>query len=153
MRILMVCLGNICRSPIAEGVLQFQADKEGLGWKVDSAGTELFHIGSKPHELSCKVAGLNNIDISQQVARQFKPEDFDSFDKIYVMARDVLENVKIIAGDRFREDKIDFFLNELYPGEDRNMLDPWYGTEKHYHMVYEMIDETCKRIIEKYKTK
>ena len=145
----MVCLGNICRSPIAEGVLQFQAQQAGLDWVVDSAGTESYHIGKPPHQLSCKVAAGNHIDIRSQKARQFVPEDFDHFDKIYVMAADVLENVKSMAGEKYRDEKVDFFLNELFPGENRDMPDPWYGTEKDFHIVYDLIDRTCKKLIEK----
>src|SRR5258706_10480941 len=92
MKILMVCLGNICRSPLAEGILQDKARKAGLDWKVDSAGTNRYHIGDPPHPLSQKVAKLNGIDISKQRARTFIPEDFEKYDKIYALAHDVLQD-------------------------------------------------------------
>ena len=87
----MVCLGNICRSPLAEGILQQKAKAAGLDWEVDSAGTNGYHIGEAPHPLSQKVARLNGIDLGHQRARKFLADDFQRWDKIYVMAEDVLE--------------------------------------------------------------
>ena len=81
----MVCLGNICRSPLAEGILQDKVDRAGLKWIVDSAGTAGYHIGEAPHHLSQKVAKLNGLDISKQKGRKFKKEDILFYDKIYVM--------------------------------------------------------------------
>ncbi|HLG41641.1 MAG TPA: hypothetical protein VI461_18315, partial [Chitinophagaceae bacterium] len=89
MKILMVCLGNICRSPLAEGILQDKAFKAGLSWSVESAGTNGYHDDEPPHRLSQKVAKLNGIDISSQRSRRFVPEDFEMYDKIYAMAADV----------------------------------------------------------------
>lgn len=151
MRILMVCLGNICRSPIAEGVLQYKINKHGLNWQVDSAGTESYHIGEAPHRYSQKVCLLHNIDISGQRARKFIREDIARYDKIYAMAADVLDEIKRIAGVKADIDKVSLFLNELHPGEDRSVPDPWYGNEDGYLPVYTMINETCEAIIEKYK--
>ena len=94
MKILMVCLGNICRSPLAEGILQQKAFSAGLTWSIESAGTNSYHIGEPPHPLSQKVAKINGIDISKQRARRFKAEDFESYDKIYALANDVLEDIK-----------------------------------------------------------
>ena len=101
MKILMVCLGNICRSPLAEGILQHKAKEAGLSWQVESAGTESYHIGEPPHHLSQKVAKLNGIDICEQRARRFVKEDFSRYDKIYAMSADVLEEMKRMAKDRF----------------------------------------------------
>src|SRR5918998_155738 len=101
MKILMVCLGNICRSPLAEGILEHKAKKEGLNWQVDSAGTNGYHIGEAPRRLSQKVARLNGIDICNQKARQFVKEDFDRYDKIYALADDVLEEMKWIGGEKW----------------------------------------------------
>ena len=150
MKILMVCLGNICRSPLAEGILQYKAGKAGLDWKVDSAGTAGYHIGEPPHHLSQKVAKLNGIDISRQCCRQFKKEDLVEFDKIYVMDSDNYNDVKRISGKLWNPEKVDLLLNELHPGQNRNVPDPWYGTEEGFHRVYEMIDKTCDVIISKY---
>jgi protein-tyrosine phosphatase len=150
MKILMVCLGNICRSPLAEGILQQKAFEAGLNWSVESAGTNSYHIGEAPHPLSQKVARLNGIDISCQRARRFVAADFDVYDKIYALAGDVMEDIKRIAGKKFDLAKADLLLNELYPGKDKDVPDPWYGPEPGYHDVYKMISEVCDKIIEKY---
>ncbi|HUC83306.1 MAG TPA: low molecular weight protein-tyrosine-phosphatase [Flavisolibacter sp.] len=149
MKILMVCLGNICRSPLAEGILKHKAAQAGLNWTVESAGTNGYHVGEAPHHLSQKVAKLNGIDICQQKARRFVKEDFDRYDKIYAMADDVIADMKRIAKDKYDSSKVDLFLNELYPGEQRSVPDPWYGTEPGYHEVYKLIDQTADRIIER----
>jgi protein-tyrosine phosphatase len=149
MKILMVCLGNICRSPLAEGILQHKANKAGLNWKIESAGTNHYHIGEPPHKLSQKVAKLNGIEICEQRARRFVAEDFTRYDKIYALADDVLDDIKDIAGNKFDSSKVDFLMNELYPGENRSVPDPWYGTEPGYHEVYNLLDAVCDRIIEK----
>jgi protein-tyrosine phosphatase len=117
---------------------------------VDSAGTNGIHVGETPHKLSQKVAKANGIDISQQTARNFLPKDFDDFDKIYVMAEDVMQEVKRIAGHKFNADKIDYFLNELHEGKNEDVPDPWYGNEDGYVKVYDLINKTCDAIIEKH---
>lgn len=150
MKVLMVCLGNICRSPLAEGILQHKANAAGLGWTVESAGTNGFHVGEAPHKLSQKVAQLNGIDICQQRARQFVKEDFDRYDKIYAMADDVLDDIRRIAKEKFDQEKVDLFLNELHPGKNASVPDPWYGTEPGYHEVYQLIDKACTAVIKKY---
>jgi protein-tyrosine phosphatase len=151
MRILMVCLGNICRSPLAEGCLQQRAWDAGLKWSVESAGTGSWHIGEPPHHLSTKVAKLNGVDISKQRARQFVKDDFERYDFIYVMDSSNYQDVKHMSGHLFNEEKIDLLLNELYPGENRSVPDPWYGKEDGYHKVFELIDAACRNIVEKHK--
>jgi protein-tyrosine phosphatase len=148
MKILMVCLGNICRSPLAEGILLHKAKKAGLNWQVDSAGTNGYHIGEAPHKLSQKVAKLNGINICNQRSRQFIKEDFDHYDEIYAMADDVLDEMKEIAKEKWDPSKAQLFLNELYPGQHRSVPDPWYGTEPGYHEAYKLIDAACDKIIE-----
>jgi protein-tyrosine phosphatase len=150
MKILMVCLGNICRSPMAEGILEQKAKKAGLDWTVESAGTNGYHVGEPPHRLSQKVARLNGIDICHQRARQFVPGDFDRYDKIYALADDVLDEIRWIAGKKYNPSKVDLLLNELYPGQNRSVPDPWYGTEPGYHEVFKVLDEVCEKIISKY---
>lgn len=150
MKVLMVCLGNICRSPLAEGILQEKALKAGLQWRVESAGTNGYHIGEAPHRLSQKVAKLHGIDISQQRSVMFTANDFDLYDKIYVLAADVLEEVKRIAGKKFDAAKVDFLMNELYPGQNLDVPDPWFGAEPGYHEVYSLIEDACSAIIEKF---
>lgn len=150
MKILMVCLGNICRSPLAEGILQDKAFKAGLNWSVESAGTNGYHTGEPPHRLSQKVAKLNGIDICQQRSRKFVAEDFEIYDKIYAMAGDVYDEIRRLARNKFDSSRVSLFMNELYAGEDRDVPDPWYGTEPGYHDVYKMIDEVCDAIVQKY---
>ena len=151
MTILMVCLGNICRSPLAEGILQQKIKAAGLNWVVDSAGTNGYHVDEAPHRLSQKVAKKRGIDISKQICRRFLIEDFERFDKIYVMAADVTDEMKELTGSKFDDSKIDLLLNELYPGENKDIPDPWYGPEAGYEEVFDMIEEACEVIIRKYK--
>ena len=149
----MVCLGNICRSPIAEGVLQHKAKKAGLNWTVDSAGPNGLYNGEAPHKLSQKVSKANGIDISGQQSRKLTKDDFKQFDRIFAMANDVLAYMKEIGGKDFDEKKVSLFLDELYPGENRNVPDPWYGEEDGYVKVFDLIDKTCDAIINKYSEK
>ena len=152
MNILMVCLGNICRSPLAEGILQDKAWKAGLNWSVESAGTNGYHVGEPPHRLSQKVASIYGIDICKQRARNFHPDDFQKYDKIYALASDVIDDMKRIARNRYDASKVDLLMNELYPGQNLDVPDPWYGPEPGYHDVYKMIDAACERIIQKYSS-
>jgi len=152
MKILMVCLGNICRSPLAEGILQEKALKAGLKWQVDSAGTNGYHTGEPPHQLSIKVAAANGINISHQRSRRFMAADFDAYDLIYAMANDVLHDMRRIAKDNYDSKKVMLFLEESFPGEERDVPDPWSGPEIHYHEVFEIIDRNCDSIIKKYTT-
>ncbi len=146
----MVCLGNICRSPLAEGILQKKAMAAGLDWVIDSAGTNGFHVGEAPHHLSQKVAKANGVDISEQKARRFNCEDVTQYDIIYAMAADVMQDMRKISGPRMQEYNVQLFLEELYPNQFLDVPDPWYGDEDGYHEVYELIDKTCDSIIEKH---
>jgi protein-tyrosine phosphatase len=147
MKILMVCLGNICRSPLAEGILQKKINDRGLDWQVDSAGTNGLHNGERPHPFSQKVALQHGVDISKQHSRRFIKEDFERFDKIYAMASDVIEEMEWIAKDKFNIAKVDLLLNEMFPGQNRDVPDPWYGPEAGYKKVFEMIDKACDAVI------
>lgn len=149
MRILMVCLGNICRSPLAEGILRHKITERGLNWHTDSAGTAGWHKGSPPHELSCKVAKENGIDISRQQSRPLVVEDFKRFDYIYVMDRSNYAHVKELAGENFDSEQVRLLLNEVYTGENREVPDPWsYGIDA-YHDVFTMLDQACECLIQK----
>lgn len=150
MKILMVCLGNICRSPLAEGIMEHKIQEHNLEWQVDSAGTNGYHVGEAPHRLSQKVAAMNGIDISRQRARDFTPGDFEQFDIIYAMAKDVIDEIKWIAGKSFDPAKIKLLMDEVYPGKKMDVPDPWYGPEPGYHEVFKMIDKACDTIIKKY---
>jgi len=145
----MVCLGNICRSPLAEAILQDKAFKAGLNWSVESAGTNGYHDGEPPHPLSQKVARINGIDICNQRSRRLVPEDFDRFDKIYALAEDVLFDMKRIAKKKFNASKVNLLMNELYPGKNLDVPDPWSGPEEEYHEAFKLIDAACEKIIEK----
>lgn len=143
-------MGNICRSPLAEGILRDKIEKAKLNWIVDSAGTAGYHIGEAPHRLSQKVAKLNGIDITHQRGRQFVKEDFERFDFIYVMDADNYNDVKRIARQYWNENKIDLILNMSNPNQNLEVPDPWYGTEEGYHKVFAMLSEACEAIIRKY---
>lgn len=148
----MVCLGNICRSPLAEGILQQKVNNAGLNWEVDSAGTAGYHIGEQPHVLSQKIALLNGIDISSQQCRQFTGEDMRLFDKISVMDLDNYREVKRISGETWDPGKVSLILDVLYPGENREVPDPWYGTEKDYHFVYDLLNRASEKMVEQYRS-
>ena len=150
MKILMVCLGNICRSPIAEGLLRHKAAQHGLAWEVASAGTENYHVGEPPHRHSQAICKANGVDITAQRAHHFKAADLTRYDKIYAMAADVLQEIKHIGGRSADYSNVSLFLNELTPGTNASVPDPWYGNEDGYKPVYYLINQTCDAIIEKY---
>ncbi|MBZ0098985.1 MAG: low molecular weight phosphotyrosine protein phosphatase [Taibaiella sp.] len=147
----MVCLGNICRSPIAEGLMLHKIQQYGLDWQVDSAGTESYHIGSAPHRHSQDICQRNGIDICHQRARQFSRKDFERYDKIYALAEDVYEEIQRIGGKDADMNRVDLLLNELNPGSNESVPDPYYGGADGYIFVYELIERSCEAIIAKYK--
>ena len=151
MKVLMVCLGNICRSPLAEGIMQHKADKAGLNWEVDSAGTGNWHVGDPPHRLSQKVAGKNGIDICNQKGRQFRAADMQEFDLVYFMDEDNYKDAQTMAGAFWDESRADLLLNTLYPGEYRSVPDPYYSGEQGFHEVFDLIAAACDAILEKYR--
>lgn len=146
MRILMVCLGNICRSPLAEGIIKEKFSKHGITAEADSAGTAAYHVGEPPDERSREVAAKHGIDISGQRARQFEVSDFDRFDKIYAMDSQNFSNIAALARNNNDLDKVDMILNESYPGENRQVPDPYYGGKNGFEKVYQMLDEACEKI-------
>lgn len=148
MKILMVCLGNICRSPMAEGILQSKVNAAGLNWQVESAGTANYHIGETPHHFSQTVSKHHGVDISKHLGKQLSKEDFKVYDKIYVMDKENYRDAKRIAGDNWDEKKVDLLLNELYPGESREVPDPWYGGIENFKEVYSLLDDACEKIVE-----
>jgi len=150
MRILMVCLGNICRSPIAEGILKSKVQQHGFGWIVESAGTNSYHTGEPPHRFSQKICKAHGIDISDQRARSFTAADIARYDKIYALADDVYDEIRRISGRAFDAGKVDFLLNEVHDNCNASVPDPWYGGEEGYLPVFELIDKACSSIIQKY---
>lgn len=147
----MVCLGNICRSPIADGLLRHKVAKENLPIEVDSAGTSAHHIGQAPDERMQKVAESRGVPIDYLKARQFKADDFDQFDIIYAMDDSNRTNILKLARNENDKNKVRLFLNELYPGENMNVPDPYFGGEKGFFDVFEMVDSTTEMIINKFK--
>lgn len=143
-RILMVCLGNICRSPLAHGILQSKLPED--EFYIDSAGTAAYHIGKKPDYRSVKVAKNNGIDISSQSARQFKVSDFDAFDYIYAMDRSNYTNIISIARTNSDIGKVKLFLEENDLISNKNVPDPYYGDQSDFENVFNLIDDTCKTL-------
>lgn len=146
-KVLMVCLGNICRSPLAEGILQSKVDYNKV--LVDSAGTAGYHIGNPPDARSIDVAFKNGIDISYQHSRKFTIRDFDDFHHIFVMDQSNYDNVIALARDANDEKKVDLILNQLYPGENRQVPDPYYGGEQGFNDVFWMLNEACAILAKK----
>jgi len=148
MKILMVCLGNICRSPLAEGVMQSLVDKYKLDWEVDSAGTSNWHEGEPPHHRSIKIAKNHGIDLSLQRSRPFKAEDMTRFDRIFVMDSQNYRDVKRMAGKLWNQDKVDLILNAVAPGKNKAVPDPWYeDTDTAFEHVYQLLLEACEKLI------
>mgnify|MGYP006099778415 CR=1 FL=1 len=149
MKILMVCLGNICRSPIAEGILQAKANNKGLDIKVDSAGTGGWHVGQGPDHRSLAIANKYGIDISQQHARQFSSIDFKSFDIIFAMDSSNLSDIVSLANTNEDIEKVRLILNETNPKTNNPVPDPYYGGDGGFEKVYQLLDEACEMIIKK----
>lgn len=146
----MVCLGNICRSPLAHGILQHKVDQLGLNAQIDSAGTNGFHNGELPDSRSMEIALTKGIDISYQRSRQIKRSDLANYDLIYVMDSSNYNNVLRLANSEQEKNKIIMIMNELEPGRNINVPDPYYGGEEGFKNVYEMLDKATDKIIEKY---
>jgi len=149
MKILMVCLGNICRSPLAEGIMKKKIQEHHLNWKVDSAGTAAWHAGEKPDSRSIKVAQKNNIDILNQRGRQFQARDLDDFDLVLTMDATNYQNVRYLTTSSEQENKIHLIMNFVNPGLNQQVPDP-YITDG-FESVFEMLELACNKIIEKYK--
>jgi protein-tyrosine phosphatase len=153
MRLLMVCLGNICRSPLAEGIMKAKAKKYNMELYVDSAGTAAYHIGNKPDPRSQEIALKNSIDLNDQRARQFKKEDFGRFDKIFAMDQNNYSDIVALANDSKDIEKVDLILNYAFPGENRSVPDPYYGGSDGFEKVYNMLDKACEIVAKKISEK
>lgn len=144
MKILMVCLGNICRSPLAHGVMEHLVNERGLPWEIDSAGTGGWHVGQLPDSRSIAVAKKYGVDISTQVCRKFNPRDFENFDHILVMDMNNLRDVSTLAGNEAELRKVRLFLKEgIVP-------DPYYDDDQ-FDEVYQMIEKRCIELIDELK--
>ncbi|WP_429044711.1 low molecular weight protein-tyrosine-phosphatase [Chitinophaga sp. W3I9] len=140
MKILMVCLGNICRSPLAEGIMRHLAATRGLDWEIDSAGTGNWHVGHSPDHRSIKEARKNGVDITGLRGRQFQTADFDTFDRIYVMDRNNYADVLRKARNNSDKAKVAFLLPD-----QQDVPDPWFD-DALFAPVYKMIYQACENI-------
>lgn len=140
----MVCLGNICRSPLAEGILKSKLLSD--SFFVDSAGTGDYHIGKNPDSRSIAIARKHGLDISNLKGRQFNVSDFDKFDIIYVMDESNYRNVLLLARNEQDKAKVKFILNEVHPNQNYNVPDPYFGGNDGFENVYHMLDEACSVI-------
>ena len=143
----MVCLGNICRSPLAEGILKSKTSPESIF--VDSAGTAAFHIGNKPDQRSINVAAKYGLDISSQRARKVSVKDFDTFDRIFAMDQSNYDHLLLLARTDLDISKIKLILNEAHPNQNRSVPDPYDGESSGFENVYSMLDEACECILKK----
>lgn len=147
-KILMVCLGNICRSPLAEGILRSKLSENFI---VDSAGTGGWHAGELPDKRSIAIARLKGLDISNQRARQFKISDFTTFDHIFVMDNTNYKEVLALAPNEATKSKVKLILNEIFPNDNIDVPDPYYGGVDGFENVYNMLDQACDEIARKLK--
>lgn len=147
MKILMVCLGNICRSPMAEGLLREKV--KNMDVTVDSAGTSAYHIDEAPDPRSIQTGRKYGINISDLRGRQFTTDDFDNFDKIYIMDESNYNNVVALARNEADKAKVDFILNEINPNSNKSVPDPYFGGDKGFDDMYTMLDKATDSIVEK----
>jgi low molecular weight protein-tyrosine phosphatase len=151
MKILMVCLGNICRSPIAEGILRQKLSEQGYNSvQTDSAGTSAFHIGEKPDRRMRATAKKNSVDIDDLRARQFVASDFDEFDIIYAMDQSNYNDINSLARNSEDTEKVKLILNELEANTNRAVPDPYYGGDDGFQEVFDLLNNATDVIIEKY---
>ncbi|WP_159777821.1 low molecular weight protein-tyrosine-phosphatase [Flavobacterium sp. 9AF] len=148
-KILMVCLGNICRSPLAEGILKSKLPKD--QFIVDSAGTGDWHVGQLPDKRSIAIAKKYGIDITDQRAQHFTVKHFEKFDYIYAMDLSNYKNILQLAPNSEGKAKVKLILNELFPNENVEVPDPYYGGEEGFENVYQMLDKACEIIAKKIK--
>lgn len=147
MRVLMVCLGNICRSPMADGWLRHRVAELGLEIEVDSAGTANYHVGAQADHRMRKWSKHYGVDIDMLRGRQFEVADFDRFDRIFVMDKSNYSNVIQLARSEADIAKVSLYLNELYPGEDREVPDPYYGGDSDFKHVIELLDAVTRAFL------
>lgn len=145
-KILMVCLGNICRSPLAEGILRSKLSNNFI---VDSAGTGGWHAGELPDKRSIEIAKKKGLDITNQRARKFTKNDFSEFDIIYAMDNSNLKDILQLAPNEDAKKKVHLILNEIYPNKNMDVPDPYYGLNDGFEKVYNMLDEACNSIAKK----
>lgn len=143
----MVCLGNICRSPLAEGILKSKIDP--TRFEVHSAGTGGWHVGEKPDSRSIEVAKKHGLDISDQRGKKFSEYDFELFDHIFVMDNSNYTDVIRLAKTQAEKEKVCRILDELFPGDKVDVPDPYYGGDNGFEDVYQMLDQACEKIAQR----
>jgi protein-tyrosine phosphatase len=146
MKILFVCTGNICRSPLAEGILRSKLDKKDLHAIVDSAGFENFHVNDPPDDRAIKTGKKYGIDISGHRGRLMTSRDAEQFDRIYVMDSWHYRNAMKLCSTDDQAAKIDLIMNSVYPGQDIPVKDPWYSGMEAFEEVYHQLDDACEKI-------
>jgi protein-tyrosine phosphatase len=151
MKILMVCLGNICRSPMAQGILEQKAREAGLEITVDSAATSNYHIGDPPDNRAVQKVADYGIDISHYRGRQIEKADFKHFDKIFAMDFSNYENITKLAAGEEEISKVEMILNQATPGSNMSVPDPYYGGEEGFENVYRLLDAACEQLIQNIK--
>lgn len=151
MKILMVCLGNICRSPLAEGIMKHQLSERQLDWEVDSAGTSHWHVGERPDPRSISTAQQHGLDISHQQARQLQPEDLQDYDLILAMDQSNYHDVISLARKPEEREKVKTILSYVPGQSDQNVPDP-YWDDNGFEQVYGMLEEACERVLEAHRT-
>ncbi len=149
MKILMVCLGNICRSPMAEGVMRQKIEKYNLDADVDSCGTAAYHIGESPDSKGIQTLHNYDIDLSQHQGRQFQVTDFDKYDLIFAMDTDNYSNLIEKARNLKDEEKIKLLMDETYPGMQKIVPDPYYGGLDDFEETYALVDNACEHLARK----
>lgn len=145
-KILMVCLGNICRSPLAEGILRDKTNKLDIPVFIDSAGTSDYHIGQHPDKRTIANAKKNGIDLSKLKGRQFTVSDFDEFDIIFVMDNSNYTNVINLARNENDIKKVELILNRVKPNSNMPVPDPYFGGEEGFQTVFDLLDNACEII-------
>lgn len=146
MKIAFVCLGNICRSPMAEGILKKICAERGLSWTIESFGVEQYHVGENADTRAQRICGQHEVDISKHIARKFSRDDFKRFDIIYPMATDVNDDLRRISRNSSDLPKIKLFMDEMYPEKHLSVPDPWYGGEEGFEEVFDLVEEGCDKI-------
>ncbi len=146
MKILMVCLGNICRSPLAQGILEAKIKSLGLDWIVDSAGTSGYHNDELPDIRSIEIAKYHGLDISNQRSRKINENDFEIFDLIFAMDQSNFRNIKKL-GRTLDESKLHLIMN-MVNSDNQPVPDPYYNDG--FPKVYKMLDEACDAILDRF---
>ncbi len=151
MKILFVCLGNICRSPLAEGIMRHKLKEQSIDIEVDSAGTGGWQAGETPDKRAIAIASKNGVEVSNIIARKFIVDDFEKFDKIYVMDEENMRDVIVQAPNENAKQKVDLFLNVLHPSSNAIVPDPWFGGVQDFEEVFQLISSGCDALIKEWK--